>query len=69
MYPYALAKWQGEKLIKHWSKVYNLPFMSLRFFNAYGPRSRTTGATELYLCISCQKLFNKPLTIVEMRSN
>ena len=41
MYPYAFTKWQGEELIKHWSKIYNIPYISLRFFNAYGPRSRT----------------------------
>ncbi len=65
MYPYALTKWQGEELIKHWSKVYNLPFMSLRFFNAYGPRSRTTGAYgAVFGVFLAQKLFNKPLTIV-----
>lgn len=65
MYPYAFTKWQGEELIKHWSKVYNLPFMSLRFFNAYGPRSRTTGAYgAVFGVFLAQKLFNKPLTIV-----
>ena len=39
--------------------------MSLRFFNAYGPRSRTTGAYgAVFGVFLAQKLFNKPLTIV-----
>ena len=44
LYPYAMSKYQGEKLCFHWSKLYNLPVNSLRIFNAYGPRVRTTGA-------------------------
>ena len=28
----------------HWAEIYNMPNISFRFFNAYGPRSRTTGA-------------------------
>ena len=28
----------------HWGQVYGLPVASIRIFNAYGPRSRTTGA-------------------------
>ena len=39
MYPYAFTKWQAEELIMHWTKVYNFPAISFRFFNAYGPRS------------------------------
>lgn len=65
MYPYAFTKWQGEELVKHWSKVFNLPYVSLRFFNAYGPRSRTTGAYgAVFGVFLAQKLSNKPLTIV-----
>ena len=43
-YPYALTKNLGEQLVVHWAKVYKIPYISLRFFNAYGQRSRTTGA-------------------------
>ncbi len=42
-YPYALSKNLGEKAVLHWHKVYNLPVNSVRIFNAYGPRVRTSG--------------------------
>ena len=65
MYPYALTKWQAEELIMHWAKVYSLPAISLRFFNAYGPRSRTSGAYgAVFGVFLAQRLANKPLTIV-----
>ena len=35
---------QGEQLIKHWSDVYKINYVSLRLFNVYGLRSRTHGA-------------------------
>ncbi len=64
-YPYALTKFLGEKLIMHWEKVYNLPSVSLRFFNVYGPRSRTSGAYgAVFGVFLAQKLSDKPLTIV-----
>ena len=43
-YPYALSKYQGEQAVLHWGQVYRLPVVSIRIFNAYGPRSKTTGA-------------------------
>ena len=42
-----------------------MPNISLRFFNAYGPRSRTTGAYgAVFGVFLAQKLAEKPLTIV-----
>jgi len=65
MYPYALTKWQAERLIMHWVKIYNFPAVSLRFFNAYGLRSRTSGAYgAVFGVFLAQKLAKKPLTIV-----
>ena len=65
MYPYAFTKWQAEELIMHWVKIYNLPANSLRFFNAYGARSRTSGAYgAVFGVFLAQKLAGKPLTIV-----
>lgn len=64
-YPYALTKFLGEQLVMHWFKVYGMPNVSLRFFNAYGPRSRTTGAYgAVFGVFLAQKLAKKPLTIV-----
>jgi len=65
MYPYALTKWQAEEIVMHWNKVFDFPAISLRFFNCYGPRSRTTGAYgAVFGVFLAQKLANKPLTIV-----
>ena len=64
-YPYALTKKLGEDLVLHFSKVYNLNATSLRFFNVYGPRSRTSGAYgAVFGVFLAQKLFNKPFTVV-----
>lgn len=64
-HPYAFSKYCGELAVKHWSKVYKLKFNSMRIFNAYGPRSRTTGAYGAVMGVFFkQKLENKPLTVV-----
>ena len=64
-YPYALAKRMGEELVMHWSQLYGLPAISLRFFNVYGPRSRTSGTYgAVFGVFLAQKLANKPFTIV-----
>jgi len=64
-YPYALTKYMGEELVMHWCKTYNLPAVSLRMFNVYGPRSRTTGAYgAVFGVFLSQKLNNKPFTVV-----
>jgi UDP-glucose 4-epimerase len=65
MYPYAFSKYAGEMVIKHWSQVYGINFISLRLFNVYGTRSRTHGAYGAALGVFLrQKISNKPLTIV-----
>ena len=64
-YPYALTKYLGEQLIIHWSKVYNVSFVSLRLFNVYGLKSRTTGTYgAMFGIFLAQKINNKPFTIV-----
>jgi len=65
MYPYALTKKIGEDLIVHWSKVFRIPFVSLRLFNVYGTRSRTSGTYgAMFGVFLAQKISKKPLTIV-----
>lgn len=64
-YPYALTKRMGEELVLHWSKLYKLPANTLRFFNVYGPRSRTSGTYgAVFGVFLAQKLANKPYTVV-----
>jgi len=64
-YPYALTKHLGEELVLHWGQVYNIPAISLRLFNVYGIRSRTTGAYgAVFGVFLAQKLAGKPLTVV-----
>lgn len=64
-YPYALTKNLGEQLLLHWSMLYALPVVSLRLFNVYGPRARTSGTYgAVFGVFLAQKLAGKPLTIV-----
>ena len=64
-YPYALSKYQGEQAVFHWHKVYGLPVNSIRIFNAYGTRSRTSGAYGAVFGVFLkQKLAGKPFTVV-----
>ena len=64
-YPYALSKYLGEQAVLHWGQVYRLPVASIRIFNAYGPRSRTTGAYgAVFGVFLAQKLAGKPFTVV-----
>lgn len=65
MYPYALTKRMGEELILHWSMLYDIPAISLRLFNVYGPRSRTNGTYgAVFGVFMAQILADKPLTVV-----
>ena len=64
-YPYALSKYQGERAAFHWHQVYKLPVNSIRIFNAYGTRSRTSGAYGAVFGVFLrQKLAGTPYTVV-----
>ncbi len=64
-YPYALSKYQGEQAVFHWHRVYRLPVNSIRIFNAYGTRVRTTGSYGAVFGVFLkQKLAGKPFTVV-----
>jgi UDP-glucose 4-epimerase len=64
-HPYALTKLMGEEMVMHWHRVYQLPAVSLRLFNVYGPRSRTTGAYGAVFGVFLrQKLAGVPFTVV-----
>jgi len=64
-YTYALTKNIGEQLVIHWGKLYKLPVISLRLFNVYGTRSRTSGTYgAVFGVFLAQKLAKKPFTVV-----
>lgn len=64
-YPYALSKYMGEEAVLHWGRVYRLPVNSIRIFNAYGTRSKTSGAYgAVFGVFLAQKIAGKPFTLV-----
>jgi len=64
-HPYALSKYLGETAVLHWHRVYRLPANSIRIFNAYGPRVRTTGAYgAVFGVFFKQKLEGRPFTVI-----
>ncbi|MBW1859956.1 MAG: GDP-mannose 4,6-dehydratase, partial [Deltaproteobacteria bacterium] len=64
-YPYALTKYLGEECVMHWHQVYKIPVVSLRLFNVFGPRSRTSGTYgAVFGVFLAQKLHQEPFTVV-----
>lgn len=64
-YPYALTKRLGEEIALHWGMLYKIPVLSLRFFNVYGPRSRTSGTYgAVFGVFLAQKLAQSAYTVV-----
>ena len=64
-YPYALTKNIGEELVTHWSDIYKLKAITLRLFNVYGTKSRTSGTYgAVFGVFLAQKIKNFPLTVV-----
>jgi UDP-glucose 4-epimerase len=64
-YPYALTKRMGEEIVLHYGEIYKIKVNSLRLFNVYGTRSRTSGTYgAMFGVFLAQKIKNKPLTVV-----
>jgi UDP-glucose 4-epimerase len=64
-YPYALTKFQGEEIVLHFGKLFDISHISLRLFNVYGPKSRTNGTYGAVMGVFlAQKVAGVPLTIV-----
>lgn len=64
-YPYALTKYVGEQYVQHWARVYKVPAISLRLFNVFGPRHRTSGVYGAVFGTFLSQLANeRPITIV-----
>ena len=62
--PYTYTKWQGEKLCKMYSYIYEVPTAICRFYNVYGPHQLTEGEYCTLIGIF-ETLYKegKPLTI------
>lgn len=64
-YPYALTKHLGEETVLHWGQVFGMPVITLRLFNVYGTRSRTSGTYgAVFGVFLAQKLAGQPFTVV-----
>lgn len=64
MSPYALHKYMGEQYCRHFSEVYGLPTVSLRYFNVYGPHADPQGPYALVVSRFIeQRRSGQPLTI------
>jgi len=64
-FPYALSKYLGELVYFHWLNLYGLKGLSLRLFNVYGPRARTSGNYGAVMGVFlAQKIAQKPFTVV-----
>jgi UDP-glucose 4-epimerase len=64
-YPYAVTKYMGEEYAIYWHKIYKMNITSMRFFNVYGPRSRTSGTYgAVFGVFLAQKINNQPYTVV-----
>lgn len=63
--PYGLQKYVGELYCRLFSEIYDLPTVSLRYFNVYGKRQALEGAYCLVMGIFvAQRLRNEAMTIV-----
>ncbi len=64
-HPYAVTKYMGEELVLKYASIFNMPNISFRFFNVYGPRLNLSGQYSAVMGnFLSQKKNNKPLTIV-----
>ena len=63
--PYALSKLHGESLCEHYSSVFGLDTVCLRYFNVFGERMPERGQYAPVIAIFLRQLRNnEPLTIV-----
>ncbi len=62
--PYGLQKYIGELNARMMSKIYNLPTVSLRYFNVYGPGGDVGGAYALLIPkFIARRLAGEPLVV------
>ena len=64
-HPYAFTKFLGEEAVMNYANFFNMPNISCRFFNVYGPRLNTRGQYGAVFGNFLKQTQNKkPLTIV-----
>ena len=64
-HPYAFTKFLGEEAVINYANFFNMPNISCRFFNVYGPRLNTRGQYGAVFGNFLKQTQNKkPLTIV-----
>ncbi len=62
--PYALSKQVNEQYARLYTRTFNLPVTSLRYFNVYGPRQRPDSAYAAAISIFSRRLVNgEPITL------
>jgi UDP-glucose 4-epimerase len=62
--PYAVSKYVGEQFCEIFTRLYQFPTVTLRYFNVYGPRQPAVGAYALVLGIFLdQRRRGEPITL------
>jgi len=61
--PYGVAKLTIEKYLNYYHKVFDLPYVSLRLANIYGPRQNSKGEAGV-VAIFCDKMLSKKQPII-----
>jgi UDP-glucose 4-epimerase len=61
--PYGIAKLAIEKYLNYYYEVFNLPFISLRLANVYGPRQNPKGEAGV-VAIFTDKLLNNQIPVI-----
>lgn len=61
--PYGIGKLTTEKYLNYYYKVFNLPFVALRFANVYGPRQNSRGEAGV-VAIFLDKILNNQQPVI-----
>jgi UDP-glucose 4-epimerase len=61
--PYGIAKLTIEKYLNYYYKIFDLPFVSLRLANIYGPRQNSKGEAGV-IAIFCDKMLSEKQPII-----
>jgi len=61
--PYGIEKLTIDKYLNYYHKVFNLPYISLRLANVYGPRQNAKGEAGV-IAIFCDKMFSKKQLVI-----